>query len=367
MKFRFLFIPLLALISACVQHSNHPVEENEFNVNLQETLEYLNDLEPEKKKGSNFFYQRAKVYYKLGEFENALVDIDKSIKNDPSAPDYFLLKGRIEKARNEPKKAIENLLIAEKLGARDKDLYEILASEYLHLNQPEKAKAAVDRLVDVKSTSSSFTLKGNVLLAVSDTARAISNYEKAIKIKNSDVEPVMKLAAIFRERGELDKSYEYLKEYSVQNPTDNEVNLQKGRILVELEYYDSAKTIYNDLVAKDSTKSFLFFELSNILYAQEVYDSSSYYAQKAYLLNGERLNALLVHARSMDNLREYDSSISLYKIILEKDSTMDIASTELDILKRKVAYLWRLERLRQEKDSVRNNLPPTIEKKSIEN
>jgi len=364
MKPQSIIIVLLVLFTGCVQHSNDPVEENEFRINLEETLAYLNELEPEKKKGGNFYFQRSKVYYELKQLENARADIEKAIKNDPSSSDYFLLKGRIEKADNNPEKAIENLLIAEKLGARDKDLYEILASEYLHINQPQKAKAAVNRLIRVKSNASSYVLKGDVLLAVADTASAIINYEKAIDVGNVGTEPFLQLSDIYRKKGKLEKSLTYLNSFSAE---DNAVALQKGRLLVELELYDSAKIIYKDLISQDSSISYLHFELSSIYYAQTNYDSASLYADKAYKLNTEKLEALLVSARSLDNLRKYDSAISVYEFILSRDSTLEVASNELDILKRKVAYLWRLERLKQQKDSARNNLPPTIEKKNIEN
>lgn len=353
--------------ASCVQHSQDHVINEALDINLNATLEYLNELAEENGKNPDLYYQRAKVYLESQSYESAYDDINRAIGLRTDAMDYFLLKGKIEKQLNKPQQAIESLLTAEKLGARDQKLYEILASEYLILNEVEKAKAAVDRLIDLQQGAYSYALQADVMLAIGDSATAIGSYKKAIALNKTIRAPYIHLADIYRYRKESAKAGDYINAYLNQQPGDKEVLLKKGRLLADIEAYDSAKQVYHQVLRIDTTNYMVYYELSNVYYATRSYDSSAYMADKAALLNNEFLEAQLVVARSLDNQRKYQEAIATYEDILMQDSTFNLAATELDNLKRKVAYLWQMEQQRKAKDSARSNEPPLLQKKRIDN
>ncbi|MTI22715.1 hypothetical protein E1176_16910 [Fulvivirga sp. RKSG066] len=364
MKVLPIFILQLFLV-ACVQHSRDEMIEASLQIDADETLEYLNDLN-EEQRGASFYYQRAKVYEQLLKYSEAQADIEKAIDLEPSVMSYFLLKGKIEQQLNRPEKAIESLLVAEKLGAKDQILFEILAAEYLQIGEPKKALAAVNRLMSMRTDAKSSALKGDVYLAISDTAQAIKFYKSALSINKSNRPVTLQLAGIYKYRNEMQLAGEVLNNYLSADSNDLEILLQKSRLLKDTEQYDSAAQLYRQILAKDSTNQIIYYELSNTYYINFGYDSAQYFASKALALDSNLLEAKMVRARVLDKRRRYQEAIGVYEGILSQDSTYNLARQELDKLKRKVAYLWQLEQQKQ-KDSVVNNQPPTIEKKNIDN
>jgi len=364
------FIKLLVIslfVFACQQHSKDAIEEAGFSVKAEETLEYLNDIASQNKNNATFYYQRALANNELGYNEAAYDDILKATNIDQESERAYLLKGKIEQAMERPEEAIESLLIAEKLGAREKGLYKILASEYLQLGQVKMARTAVDRLVKLQPDAFSHQLEGEVMLAIGDTADALNSFTKAVSI-NANLKPANeKLVEIYLAKNDLQKAGDIINRYLNSNIGDETMLLKKGRLLSSMEAYDSAKQIYHHLLALDSNNYLLNYELSSLHYVTNKFDSSGYYSQKALQLDSTQVEAKLLLARSLDKNRDYQQAIDIYENIVRGDSTNNLAASELDNLKRKVAYLWQLEQQRKQRDSVLNNLPPTLEKKNIDN
>lgn len=369
MKFTPYLIALSTLIFACQQHSQDAIERADFTLKAEETLDYLNDIADEQKNNATFYYQRAIALNDLGRASAAYQDILKAVAIDQESERAFLLKGKIEQRLERPEEAIQSLLIAEKLGAREKGLYKILASEYLQLGQVKMARAAVDRLVKLQPDADSHQLEGEVMLAIADTNSAINSFKKAIAINPNLTLANEKLADIYIAQDDLNSAGQIINAYLDRstNESSRVMLLKKGRILSSLAEYDSAKQVYFNLLAQDSTNYIVHYELSNLYYASNRYDSSAYYSRKAANLDTTQVDAKLLLARSLDKSRSYQEAINIYENIVSKDSTNNLATSELDNLKRKVAYLWQLEQQRKKRDSVLNNLPPTIEKKKIDN
>lgn len=364
------FIKLVTLsfvVFACQQHSKDAIEEAGFSVKAEETLEYLNDIASQNKNNATFYYQRALALSKLGDNEAAYRDILRATNIDQESERAYLLKGKIVQQNNRPEEAIESLLIAEKLGAREKELYKILASEYLQLGQVKMARAAVDRLVKLQPDAISYQLEGEVMLAIADSADAMVSFRKAIDINPNLKTATEKLVDLYMAKSDEQKAGVLINNYLENNVSDKVMLLRKGRFLVRIEAYDSAKQIYQQLLAKDSNDYILNYELSNLHYTTSKFDSSLYYSQKALQLDSTQVEAKLLLARSLDKNRDYQQAIEIYENIVLGDSTNNLAASELDNLKRKVAYLWQLEQQRKARDSVLNNLPPTLEKKNIDN
>lgn len=355
------------ILGGCSQHSKDPIEQHDLSVDPEVALEYFNDLEDEKKNDPDFYFQRAKVYHDLGQFDNAYSDVVKAVELDNSFERAYFLKGKIEKQKGTPQKAIQSLLIAEKLGSRDEELYRILASEYLQLGEISLAKAAVERLIKLREDAGSLLLQGDILLSIGDSSQAIDSYKKAMKLAPGEKEPYEKLVDIYSNRSELETAASLLNTYFEFVAFDKQMLLEKGRLLNQLKLYDSAISTYHTILAVDSSGFMTYNELSNSFYAMSRFDSSRYYANRVVALDSQFTQAKLTLARSLNAQRDYSEAIAVYESILRQDSTHNLAATELADLQRKVAYLWQLEQRRKKRDSISNNLPPTIEKKDLDN
>lgn len=359
---------LSVILFGCEQHSKDAIVEYPYEQNPKVILAYLDDLESSHQDDPDFFYQKAKAHTELSQYLQAERAIKKAIKLNPSVSSYHLLHGEIQHAAGNSKEAIESLLVAEKLGEKVQELYSLLATEYLKIGELEKAKASVNRLLSLKPDPFGYNLQGEVLLESKDTLSAITSFKKAISIDLQYKQSVLHLLRIYKNQQNLDARSALLSQVINDEVRDKDLLFEQAEYLVDAKAYDSAIYTYRK-VMEDSTAvdRKWFFALSNVYYLNENYDSSRYFADRIYRRDTTDLEAGIIVARSLDKLREFERAITLYENMLKSDSTFNFAREELDLLRRKVAYLWQLEQRRREREELIKNPPPVVDKKSIDN
>lgn len=355
------------LFFGCRQHSKDHIAKVPFNTEDAHLVSYLSEQIEEGNAAHELFYKRARAFYHLNKLTKALNDINRAIKDDTENHEYYFLKGRICSSMNEPQQAIENLLLAENLGLKSNVLYNELTSQYLKLEKYREAMATAQQMVKLQPSAAAHLLHGKVKLALKDTAQAIASFKKSLELNSKNREAYTYLSDIYFIRNDFARSGKYINQYLDIAPDDNAFNLRKGRLLLRLDEYDSAKLSYATVMAQDSSGYMVYFELSDVYYQQGRYDSAAILSRRAYMLNNDFLEAKLVMARAQERQRQYQEAISTYEGILQQDSTFNLARSELADLKRKVAYLWHSEQKKQASDSAPNNPPPAVRKKEIEN
>ncbi|UII30760.1 tetratricopeptide repeat protein [Fulvivirga ulvae] len=358
--FGFLFV-----FSGCVEHSKDALLSTEIKVNAGEALDFLNDLADDNPDNSEVFYQLSRVHFEQGSFERALQNIKKAVDIKGDYAEYHFMEGMIYQKLNRPDESIKALLLAESMGKTSQELYKIIAEEYLRVGMSDKAREAINRLTSMKPSAESFTLKGQIMLSLGDTAQAIDNFEKSIELDKSYIRPVVILADINIARNNNEKAFYFVNHLMELDPDNLDFMEKKGNLLQRSGQLDSAVQVFKHIASVRDDYMDLY-KLSNIYYLMGEYDSSRMMAEQAFIKNEEFLEARLVIARSLEKLRKYQDAIDVYELIVESDSTFNLAITELDNLKRKVAYLWRLEQQRTARDSAIKNMPPPVQKKELD-
>ncbi|MTI26547.1 tetratricopeptide repeat protein [Fulvivirga kasyanovii] len=361
----FVFCISAMLFTGCVEHSKDALLATEINVKAGEALEYLTDLADDEPDNPEVFYQLSKVYFDQANYDHALQNIKKAVDLKGDYSEYHFMEGRVHQKLNQPDAAIKALLIAESMGNVNHDLYKIIAEEYLRLGMNDKAREAINRLTGINQSAESYALKGQVMLSLGDTIQAIDNFEKSIALDKSYIKPLIALTDINIARNNEDKAFALVNQLIDLEPENMDFLEKKGNLLQRSGQLDSAVQVFKHITSVRDNYMDLY-KLSNIYYLMDEYDSSRMMAERAFEKNEEFLEAQLVVARSLDKLRKYQEAIDVYEMIVESDSTFNLAITELDNLKRKVAYLWRLEQQRRAMDSAIKNVPPPVRKKELE-
>ncbi|UII25568.1 tetratricopeptide repeat protein [Fulvivirga maritima] len=361
---RILIIFIVLITSSCVKYSRDPMETVDMKVDPDQTLEYLQDLESDYPNEPQLYYQLARTYYQKDNYAAADNNIKKAIKLTEENPDYYYLEGKIQQKLNHAEKAIKSLLTAEALGMKSFDLYKILAQEYLDQGLADKAKSSVDRLLQLEQTGEGYRLKGDVMLIMEDTTDAIKNYDKALQVDSKEDAAHLKLYEIYA-RQELYNKAEYHIDKLLQiAPEEPNYIENKADLLSNTNRLDTAKMLYQELVAVRGELKDLY-NLANTFYKMNEYDSAEQVSRKAYEEDNNFLAARLITARSLDKQRQYQLAIETYEEILKKDSTNNLAQTELEVLQRKVAYLWRLQQEKTSQEATGENSPAAVEKKDV--
>ncbi|MBL3658248.1 tetratricopeptide repeat protein [Fulvivirga sediminis] len=363
MRILLIFIPLIT-ISSCVKYSRDPMETLEMKVDTDQTLEYLQDLESDYASEPQLYYQLARTYYQKGNYAAADNNIKKAINLAEGNPDYYYLEGKVQQKLNHSNRAIKSLLTAEALGMKSFDLYRILATEYLNESQVDKAKASVERLLQLEQTGEGYRLKGDVMLVMNDTTDAIENYDKALKLNSKETASHLRLYDIYARQQLYDKAEYHIDKLLQISPKKTAYIENKAYLLSNTDRLDTAKLLYKTLVEERGELKDLY-NLANTFYKMREYDSAQLVSNKAYEEDNSFLAARLITARSLDKQRQYQLAIQTYEEILAKDSTNNLAQTELEVLRRKVAYLWRLQQEKQSQEETGDNPPAAVEKKEV--
>jgi tetratricopeptide (TPR) repeat protein len=355
----------IALV-ACDRYSKDRIIENEGITEAEEMLDYLNDLLSGDPKNPQILFKRAQVYFDHGDTRRSLIDIQKALELKPTDPDFHLLHSRILDKRDDAENCLAAALQAEQRGLRNYELYRILAVNYLKLDDAENAKRSIERLLNFNINGENLSLKGDIFLQLKDTLGAIKSYEQAISRNQELSRPYKELYQINKARNKPVKAETYIDQYLIFNSDNTEFLIFKANLLRGRKVYDSALLYYKLANVMNQEKNFLV-DFGNLYFAMSEFDSSLMLARKVIGIDSQYVDAKLLAARSLNKLRSYTDAKEVYESILKYDSTMQIAAAELDILNRKVAYLWRLQKQEKAFDSIRNRPPPPVIRKEIEN
>jgi tetratricopeptide (TPR) repeat protein len=362
-----LTILFIISILSCQRLSKDKIVNTQQLNESEEVISYLTNLIEENQNNAQIYYKRGQVYFDLDDYRRAGIDIQKALELKPDNPDYYLLQSKIKEKKDDSKGAIFSALQAEQRGLRNYDLYRIMAVNYLKLDEIEDAKKSIQRLLDFNSSGESYSLQGDIFLQMNDTVTSVNSYKKAIELQRELPSPYLSLYKIYQTKRQNEMAEQYIDSYLNIMPYNKEFNLLKARLLFLRNEYDSALILYKRFEFTIANNKELLTEVGNVYYKLLKYDSSLFLANSAIGIDSLFLEANLLAARSKDNLKQYDEAIVIYRSIIERDSTINIAQVELDNLNGKVAYLWRLQRQAKSFDSIRNSPPPTVERKEANN
>lgn len=364
LRSKIILILSVVIFEACVEHSKDAITTSRINLNTTEAVNYLEAQAEDAPENPNVFFRLAKLYFNEADYEQALQNVQTALKLQPKNAEFHYLKGRVYQELNKPELALRSLLTAEGFGKKSQELYKFVAKAYLKTGEPVKAREAVERLTDVNGSAEAFAVKGKVMLSLGDTVVAVANFNNALTIDSAYYKPYEHLADLYLSRKQPEKALAYIDKLVALQPANLDFLKRKGALLQQIGQLQEAKQVFRN-IASQREHYMDFYRLSDVYYQLRQYDSAEYFADQAFQKNKQFLNAKLIIARSLDKTRRYQEAIAVYESIVKADSSFNLAVTELDNLRRKVAYLWRSRMERQAaQDSARNEGPKAVEKKS---
>ncbi|MFY0598663.1 MAG: hypothetical protein JXR03_03255 [Cyclobacteriaceae bacterium] len=139
------------------------------------------------------------------------------------------------------------------------------------------------------------------------------------------------------------------------NKPSSESDLFLAKALYGMDSLNRAKSL---LAHHKNEKSYL--QLSNWYRLEKTYDSSIFYLDKV-IVNDSSRSLLLTKAEILDERGWFNSSFSVFNILIERDSLDTIATNKAAIVARKIAYL---RNLREAKRDI--PIPQILPKKLVE-
>jgi tetratricopeptide (TPR) repeat protein len=181
---------------------------------------------------------------------------------------------------------------------------------------------------------------------------AIDCFSKSSSNPETQYESLKYLALINRITGNYEQAFEYVNQNLDAYPDDRDLLLEKGKLFSETSQYDSALTIFHQLIAKDTADIEPLYQSALVHYQRRWYDSALYYTGKTLQLDDRHFPSMLTEARVYDRRTYYGTSMRKYQEILDIDSSYTPAVEELTYLRGKVAYLQKIRAEREANSQV---------------
>jgi tetratricopeptide (TPR) repeat protein len=361
-----LLLVITILFSACnkkqprYEIASTPAFDQEY---YQNALAVINETLDDNPENADAYFKKSRILLEMEEPKEALSSIDRAINLAGNNPDYSLVKIRAHAAAGEMPQAFEEAQKAIKSGNISEELYSIVAEGNLqNENFRQAIRYAGEALSLNPNSAENYFRKGIAYIALSDTAKAASNFLKSLEFGKPAEEVYATLVKMYVDFGNYEQAYLFIQQLE---PVDNaKMEFQKARVLRKVGQPDSATVVlYNILSDSGKLKEVgevpLYQEMKDLYLDTRIYDSALLYANKLLALNENDKEAIITMARVYDRRQYYSQAVGEYQRILEMDSTLqpqihNLAVEELDELQRKIAYLQR----RREQERLREQLRP---------
>jgi tetratricopeptide (TPR) repeat protein len=180
------------------------------------------------------------------------------------------------------------------------------------------------------------------------TQLAERSLRNSLRLNPQFTEGVYSLVGFFSEQGKFDSAFLVLESISgVETETKN-IKRLKSSLYLEKGELDSASMILNHLKLDPEFRLEAYLDLGQIKYQTYQFDSALYFSGKVQQMDSLNMDGLVLAARSYDRKRFFQKALEEYERAIEIDSTNQLVREELNKLKRKVAYLRKLEKERSE-------------------
>jgi tetratricopeptide (TPR) repeat protein/S1-C subfamily serine protease len=131
---------------------------------------------------------RAFAYLLLGEYQNAIADLNEAIRLAPDSAFSYSIRGLVYSLSKDYKKAIADYTEAIRLAPNNAEYYSSRGNAYSLLNDENKATADYKRAVSIEpKDAEDYKNRGSAYLGLKDYKKAISDFTEAIRIAPKDL------------------------------------------------------------------------------------------------------------------------------------------------------------------------------------
>lgn len=307
-NYRRLIISLI--FTTIISMSNHylfgqtdPIFQDIEDRNFAKLIPYA--TERIKLENTAIWYQvRAMAYKELNKNDLALLDINKAIELDSLIPDYYILKSKLNYRLINPESALQVIEQGILNCTNDYTLYQQMSTIHYNIgkdnkdkNEIHKAESIINQLIKDSASVSSYLIRSAIYEYKKEKEKAIEDYNSAIII----------------------------------NPTDDDLYLQKGNLLMRLEMYAKAILEFSNSLRINPNNEISYYRRGLSKFNLKDYDGAIidfnfainlennwgmyyYYRAKAYF----KIKQNDAACSDLSKAAELDGDVNLYKKLRKK-------------------------------------------------
>lgn len=258
------------------------------------------------------------VYLNMGETASALDAYRLALIFEPDSRDWRLGKAQCLISVGDSAEAISLLDELISKNPQDTDLLMLQANAYLGVGQEMQAAANLQIVNEIgKSTGTSLTLLGDILVNQGSPDLAVEYYLEALKAEDLNVNRLMRTIGVLASRSawnELD-----LLITAARDGLGDKLSPDNGKKLLNFEAQvalglnedERAASILKDVVETDPLNGQALLLLADYYNKQDGRETAELYYRRAADVSDTEVEALIQHARMLVRYREFSNAASL--------------------------------------------------------
>ncbi|HXA01013.1 MAG TPA: tetratricopeptide repeat protein [Cytophagaceae bacterium] len=273
-----IFLPILLLSAGCNKSSDEgkiPEVDSDRENSGEASLFILNQAITDEPENPVYFFKRSKIYYRTGNLQLALNDIDNAIHYNNTNPEFYFQLSKIDYAMHRLPMALKAAIASEELKSTDPELYILMSQIYMDLRNEVKSNEYLNKAEAIAPHHTDlFVLKARINAARGDTAAAIANLFTSIQRDEHNLSSYKELVRIYESSRKTDSALIFLTIGRSLSPHDPFFYYYDGRFFESLNFKKAAQKSYETALKSDSTYYLAYYSLALMAYKQENYSSA---------------------------------------------------------------------------------------------
>ncbi len=284
---------------------------------------------------ADLYVERAKTHFAHKDFETAIGDMKIALNIDSSKAGYYIFLSDLYFTQNKTRDTRDMLRKAMKLDTSNAGAMMKYSQLFFLLRKYDTAIYFINRSLhfDRANAAANFQ-KGMILKETGDTVKSISSFQSALELDQNYFDAYMQLGILFSVK-KNPLAIGYFDNTLKINPKSVEALYGKGKILQDLQDYDSALKTYEILLSVSPENQDAVFNAGAICYEQKKYDDAIRKFEAAIRRNENFYRGYYGRGRCYEALGEKQKAVDDYKHCLAIRPDYELAATQLDIILKK--------------------------------
>ncbi|MBX2857271.1 MAG: tetratricopeptide repeat protein [Cellvibrionaceae bacterium] len=338
----------------------------------------------------------AKVDFGRGEVEKAISSLRALLSHSPNDPQVLLalakaheIQGEIDLAQDYYSSALkadsaDSIYVSEfsrflikkgdsnfaeqvldrsiKKGIVNKSILSLLAQVKLNLQKWDEAQAVADKLEKMSPEQGIISrIRGYAYRGKAEHTKSIAFFEEAQRSAPQSARPIAALVGAYLRSGETQRAHGFIDSTLKKNPQHLQAQLLKGLVYEFEKDFSKAEAVYRKALKLNPEYMASYRNLTRVLVVQGKIDSALTAVQTGRAQLPNNVNLAISEAVLLERLNKFQQAISVYRKLLEKDSSSDIAANNLAILLLKQGGEPALEESKRLAERFRNSEVPQFQ------
>ncbi len=261
---------------------------------------------------------RADLYFKRGNLDPALRDIQSALKITPQEPSLFILLSDVYFVLGQTDNAVVSLKKSIRINPKNEIPYLKLSEIYLLLNDPSTALMYANEAIGVnRQNPESYYVKAIVLMEKRDTLQAITNLRLSANLDTSNYMTFMQLGAIYNSRNDT-LSRRYFEKALLAKKDDERALYYLGMYYQEHNQFNKAVEMYGRLTELYPDNKRAFYNQGYIYLVElEDFENAKLMFEQAVVLGPGFVEAVYNLGRTNEAMGDYTGAYEQYRKALE--------------------------------------------------